>query len=100
MQKASEEDIQATIDFLTWVITSDEGRTAINKEMGFDTPFTTFTDEYAAENVLVNAANEYVEAGKNRLHGASRPCRPRTGKTVLEALFLRMHRALANGTML
>jgi raffinose/stachyose/melibiose transport system substrate-binding protein len=62
--KASEEDIQATIDFLTWVITSDEGRTAISKEMGFDTPFTTFTDEYAAENVLVNAASEYVEAGK------------------------------------
>lgn len=62
--KASEEDIQATIDFLTWCITSDEGRAAISKDMGFDTPFTTFTDEYAAENVLVNAANEYVEAGK------------------------------------
>lgn len=31
--KASEEDIQATVDFLTWCITSDEGRTAISKDM-------------------------------------------------------------------
>lgn len=62
--KASEEDIQATIDFLTWCITSDTGRTAISQDMGFDTPFTTFTDEYAANNVLVSAASEYVADGK------------------------------------
>ena len=62
--KASEEDIQATVDFLTWRITSDEGRTAISKDMGFATPFTTFGDDYAADNVLVNEAAKYVEDGK------------------------------------
>ena len=62
--KASEEDIQATVDFLTWCITSDEGRTAISKDMGFATPFTTFGDDYAADNVLVNEATKYVEDGK------------------------------------
>ena len=62
--KASEEDIQATVDFLTWCISSDEGRTAISKDMGFATPFTTFGDDYAADNVLVNEAAKYVEDGK------------------------------------
>lgn len=62
--KASEEDIQATLDFLNWVVTSDEGRTALAVDMGFVTPFDTFTEEYQAENPLVDAANEYIEAGK------------------------------------
>lgn len=62
--KASEEDIQATVDFLTWCITSDEGRSAISKDMGFATPFTSFGDDYAADNVLVNEATKYVEDGK------------------------------------
>ena len=62
--KASEEDIQATVDFLTWCISSDEGRTAISKDMGFATPFTTFDENYAADNVLVNEAAKYVEDGK------------------------------------
>ena len=62
--QASEEDIQATLDFLNWVITSDAGRTSLSQDMGFVTPFDTFTDEYQAQNPLVAAANEYIEAGK------------------------------------
>ena len=62
--KASEEDIQATVDFLTWCITSDEGRTAISKDMGLATPFSSFGDDYAADNGLVNEAAKYVEDGK------------------------------------
>ena len=62
--KASEEDIQATLDFLNWVITSDAGRTSLSQDMGFVTPFDTFTEEYQAQNPLVTAANEYIEAGK------------------------------------
>ena len=61
--KASEEDIQATIDFLTWVITSDTGKNALTKEMGFVTPFATIGDEYTPENPLVEAANEDIAAG-------------------------------------
>ena len=32
--EASEEDIQATIDFLVWVVTSDEGTTMLAREFG------------------------------------------------------------------
>ena len=62
--KAPEEDIQATLDFLTWVVTSDEGRNSLAKEMGFTTPFDTFTEEYVADNPLLDAANAYIDAGK------------------------------------
>lgn len=62
--KAPEEDIQATLDFLQWVVESDEGKTALAQEMGFVTPFTTFTEEYLPANPLVAAADEYVKSGK------------------------------------
>ncbi len=64
--KASEADIKATIDFLEWVITSDEGRTAMATDMGFVTPFKTFDEDakYQPTNKLVQAANEYIAAGK------------------------------------
>lgn len=62
-KNAAPEDIQATLDFLTWVITSDEGRDALANEMGFVTPFKTMAD-YLPANPLVQAANEYIESGK------------------------------------
>ncbi len=63
-KNASEKDINATLKFLDWVITSDEGKTALSEDMGFVTPFKTFTDEYIADNPLLKAANEYIEQGK------------------------------------
>lgn len=63
-KKASEDDIQATLDFLNWVVTSDEGRNALANVMGFTTPFKTFTDEYTADNVFIQADAEYLAAGK------------------------------------
>ena len=63
-KKADEKDIQATLDFLSWVITSDEGRESISQEMGFTTPFKTFDENYESANPLVKAADEYVKAGK------------------------------------
>lgn len=61
--KASEEDIQATLDFLQWVVESETGKDALANEMGFVTPFTTFTEEYLPANPLVAAADEDVKAG-------------------------------------
>ncbi|MFP3155205.1 ABC transporter substrate-binding protein [Lachnospiraceae bacterium ZAX-1] len=63
-KNASEENIQATLDFLNWVTTSDAGRKSLANEMNFVTPFTTFTDEYLPVNPLLTAANEYISAGK------------------------------------
>lgn len=59
--KASEDDIQATLDFMNWCVTSDEGVEAMCKNMGFVIPF---ASNLESENVLVNEANKYLEEGK------------------------------------
>ena len=61
---ASEADIQATEDFLNWVITSDTGRDSVANSMAFVTPFDTFEDGYTAENPFVKQANDYIADGK------------------------------------
>ena len=63
-KEASEEDIQATLDFLSWVINSDEGRDSMAHAMGFTTPFLTFTGDYVADNVFIQDANQYIADGK------------------------------------
>lgn len=62
--KASAEDQQATLDFLNWVITSDEGRDSMANVMGFTTPFDTFADGYVADNVFIQTDAAYTAAGK------------------------------------
>ncbi len=59
--KASEADIVATLDFLYWVVTSDEGTGALAYEMGFVSPF---KNAKSAANPLVDIANEYILNGK------------------------------------
>lgn len=66
-KNASQEDIDATLNFLEWVITSDRGRETFSNQMGFVTPFSTFTDEYQPENPLVIAANKYIDNGKTSI---------------------------------
>jgi carbohydrate ABC transporter substrate-binding protein, CUT1 family (TC 3.A.1.1.-) len=58
--EASEEDIQATLDFLYWCVTSEEGLNALCTEMGFVIPF---KSKLPAANPLVNIANDYVANG-------------------------------------
>lgn len=43
-KNASEADQQASIDFLTWLYTSDEGKSYVTNDLGFIAPFDTFTD--------------------------------------------------------
>ena len=63
--EADQEDIDATIAFLEWVITSDEGRKSMAQDMGFVVPFDTFTGEYASANPLVAVDAALTAAGKN-----------------------------------
>lgn len=65
--QASEEDIQASLDFLEWVITSDEGRDSIVNAMGLSAPFDTFTGDYEIKNVLTKCVNDLAAAGKTSL---------------------------------
>ncbi len=63
-RKASQEDISATVAFLEWCITSDEGRECLAHQMGFVTPFRTFDEAYTADNPLQRAASEYLDMGR------------------------------------
>lgn len=60
-KKASEDDRKATLDFLAWVATSDEGTTALAENMGFISPF---KSAKPVDNVLANIMNNYVNEGK------------------------------------
>ena len=61
---ADQEDIDATLAFLEWVITSDEGRKSMSQDMGFVVPFDTFTGEYASSNPLVAVDTALTASGK------------------------------------
>ena len=58
---ASEADIQATLDFLYWCVTSEAGTSAMADKMGFVIPFKKAKD---STNPLIAIANDYVAEGK------------------------------------
>ena len=58
---ASEADIQATLDFLYWCVTSEAGTSAMADKMGFVIPFKKAKD---STNPLITIANQYVADGK------------------------------------
>lgn len=58
---AADEDVKATLDFLEWVVTSEEGTDALANKMNFVSPFKKAKE---ASNTLVKLANEMVAAGK------------------------------------
>ena len=57
--QASEENIQATLDFMYWVVTSDEGTQMMAEQFG---PIP-FKNAKATENVFFNDANAYLANG-------------------------------------
>lgn len=59
--KASEADQKATKDFLKWVVTSNAGKNALTKKMGFTTPFKGFPT--SSDNPLVEAAQKDLDSG-------------------------------------
>ena len=59
-KNASEEDIQATLDFMNWCVTSETGTKSMAEDMGFTIPFKTAV---APTNVFVKQHLENTEAG-------------------------------------
>ena len=59
-KNASEEDIQATLDFMNWCVTSETGTKSMAEDMGFTIPFKTAV---APTNVFVKQDLENTEAG-------------------------------------
>ena len=58
--QSSDADITATLDFLKWVVTSDEGTRALAEDMGFLSPF---KKAKPVKNPLANQMNDYIEGG-------------------------------------
>jgi raffinose/stachyose/melibiose transport system substrate-binding protein len=54
-------DIQATLDFMNWCVTSEKGTSAMADDMGFVCPFKSAKE---TSNPLVKIANDYVANGK------------------------------------
>ena len=59
--EAAEEDIQATLDFINWVVSSETGTKAMAEDMGFVIPF---KDAVESPNVFVKQDTAYTAAGK------------------------------------
>jgi len=59
--EAPEEDIQATLDFINWCVTSEEGTKAMANDMGFVIPF---QGAQESTNVFVKQDQEMTAAGK------------------------------------
>ncbi len=59
--QADEADIQATLDFMNWCVTSEEGTTAMANDMGFVIPFKNAVE---SSNLFEKQDKEYTEAGK------------------------------------
>ena len=72
-KNASEEDKQATLDFIEWMVTNDEAKKILAKDCGFAVPFTTFGEDEQPDNPLTAAARAYTEAGKTELRSFTIP---------------------------
>ena len=72
-KKSSKKDQQATLDFLKWLVTSDEGKKTLSQDMGFSAPFTSFTPEDQPDNPLTTAALQYQENGVPYVRSFSLP---------------------------
>ena len=64
--QASAEDIQATLDFMYWVVTSDEGTAMLAEEFGA----VPFKAAKTPENVFCANANAYTAAGNYNINWA------------------------------
>ena len=62
--KASKEDQLAAVNFMRWLITSDEGKKYMVEELGNISPFTTFEEDEKPSDPLAKSMLESMESGK------------------------------------
>lgn len=60
-KEASADDIQATLDFMNWLVTTDEGTTFMADDLGLTIPF---KDAKPSPNIFVQEDIELTEEGK------------------------------------
>ncbi|MBD5544002.1 MAG: ABC transporter substrate-binding protein [Lachnospiraceae bacterium] len=62
--QASDADIQATKDFISWMISSDAGKDYMVNSLGNTAPFTTFADDEKPQDPLAVSMLSSMESGK------------------------------------
>ena len=58
--QAKEEDQQASLDFLTWLFSSDTGKDYVTNKLGFIAPFDTFTADEKPTDPLAKEVDRYM----------------------------------------
>ncbi len=59
-KKASEEQQKASLDFLNWLFTEENGKRFVSEELNFLTPFTTFSEQAAPDDPLAKEVVRYM----------------------------------------
>lgn len=58
--KVSEEQQKASLDFLTWLFSSEKGKAYVKNDLGFISPFDTFTDAEKPEDPLAKEVLNWI----------------------------------------
>ncbi|MDF7640798.1 ABC transporter substrate-binding protein [Bifidobacterium sp. ESL0784] len=67
-------DRKATLDFIKWMVNSDQGKSVLSKEMGFSVPFKGFDNaKYQPDNPITTAARQWETKGKKPLRSFAIP---------------------------
>ncbi len=59
-KNASEEDRQASLDFLDWLFSGEIGKKYVTEELGFITPFSTFGEDELPDDPLAKEISRYL----------------------------------------
>lgn len=59
-KNASDEDKKASLDFLDWLFSSDEGKAFVTEKLNFITPFNTFKDDELPDDPLAKEVVRYM----------------------------------------
>ena len=62
--KAEQKDIDASVAFLEWLFSSETGKAYVTNELGFISPFNTFTDEEKPADPLAREVLNWLDSGK------------------------------------
>lgn len=86
--KVSEADQKATLQFLSWLLTSETGKTYMVSELGLTSPFTSFGEGETPANPLAKAILAYAADGKTAVQWSFTTMPSQTYKNNLGAALL------------
>ena len=73
-KNASDKDKKATEDFIKWMVSDEDAKKILSKDMGFAVPFTTFdSEDFQPDNPLTKSALKLESGGLTPIHGAYIP---------------------------